>query len=178
MEIIISILVVVVLLAAIGVCLYLITTLSRVNAVLDEIKAISQSVKPIIATVQTTSTRLTPIVDNVEAMLRKLQPVIDNMENLASAAQSIANKVDKQVDQVLVTLSDAARLSQDIIRLIDDIRVQIIGPVTGAAQFITTAYKTVSGLMSGINAFSSSFSGRQRSPRASVQKSKKAEESE
>lgn len=147
MDIIISILIIVALLAATGLCVYLILTLSRLNTVLDEVKAIGQSVKPVIANIQTASTRLAPIVDNVEVLMAKLQPVISNVEGLLAAAEDIAAKVDKQIDQVLATLNDAARLAQDIIRLIDDIRVQIIVPVTGAAQLISTAYKAVAGML-------------------------------
>jgi len=147
MDTIISILIIVALLAAASLCVYLIMTLSKVNAVLDEVKIIGQSVKPVIANIQTSSTRLAPILDNVEALMSKLQPIIANVEGLANAAQDIAQKVDRHVDQVLFALNDAARLAQDIIRLIDDIRLQIVVPVTGVAQFISTAYKTVSGFL-------------------------------
>ena len=147
MDTIISVLIIVALLAAIGLCVYIFTAVSRLNAVLDDVKNITQSLKPIIANVQTLSMRLTPILDSVEALMAKIQPLVANIEGIASAAQDIAQKVDRQVDQVLFALNDAARLVQDIIRLIDDIRLQIIAPVTGVAQFISTAYKTVAGFI-------------------------------
>lgn len=149
METVIDILIIVALLSAAGLCIYLIMTLSRVNAVLDEVKNISQSLKPIIANIQTTSTRLAPIIDTVEALMRKLQPVIENLAHLTDAAQDIAKKVDNQINQILVTLNDAAQLAQNVIKLVDDVRTQIIGPVTGIAGFVGTAYKTISGMLGG-----------------------------
>jgi len=147
MDTIIDILIIVALLAAAGLCIYLIMTLSRVNTLLAEVKNVVQSVKPVIANIQTMSTRLTPILDTLESTLSKLQPVLANLEGIANAAEQITQKVDRHIDQVLFALNDAARLAQDIIRLIDDIRLQIVVPVTGIAQVIGTAYKTVAGFL-------------------------------
>jgi ABC-type transporter Mla subunit MlaD len=158
METIIDILIIVALLSAAGLCIYLIMTLSKVNAVLEEAKNISQSLKPVIANIQTTSTRLAPIVDTVETLMRKLHPVIDNLAALADAAQDITKKVDSQINQILFTLNDAAQLAQNVIKLVDDIRVQIIGPVTGIAGFIGTAYKSISGMLGGGKSDSASAS--------------------
>lgn len=149
METVIDILIIVALLSAAGLCVYLMITLSRVNAVLDEAKSISQSLKPVIANIQTTSTRLAPVVDTIETLMRKLHPVVDNLTALADAAQDITNKVDKQIDQILYTLNDAAQLAQNVIKLVEDIRTQIVVPVTGIAGFISTAYKTINGMLGG-----------------------------
>lgn len=149
METVIDILIIVALLSAAGLCIYLMITLSRVNAVLDEVKSISQSLKPVIANIQTTSTRLAPVVDTIETLMRKLYPVVDNLTALADAAQDITKKVDKQIDQILYTLNDAAQLAQNVIKLVEDIRTQIVVPVTGIAGFISTAYKTINGMLGG-----------------------------
>lgn len=149
METVIDILIIVALLSAAGLCIYLMITLSRVNAVLDEVKNISQSLKPVIANIQTTSTRLAPVVDTIETLMRKLYPVVDNLTALADAAQDITKKVDKQIDQILYTLNDAAQLAQNVIKLVEDIRTQIVVPVTGIAGFISTAYKTINGMLGG-----------------------------
>lgn len=149
METVIDILIIVALLSAAGLCVYLMITLSRVNAVLDEAKSISQSLKPVIANIQTTSTRLAPVVDTIETLMRKLYPVVDNLTALADAAQDITKKVDKQIDQILYTLNDAAQLAQNVIKLVEDIRTQIVVPVTGIAGFISTAYKTINGMLGG-----------------------------
>lgn len=143
MELLLDLTILIALVAVIVVCVYVIITLSKVQVVLEDVKTLVRSMHPVIAQIEATSTRIAPVLDNAEQLLQKLHPMADNLSTITGVAKDITQKVDKNVDVLLLSVRDAARLSQDIIRLLDEVRRQIIVPLSGLAGLVGAVYKTI-----------------------------------
>lgn len=147
MDLLLDLTIFVALIAVTAVCIYVIATLSKVQVVLEDVKTLVRSMHPVISQLEATSTRVIPVLDNAELLLQKLHPMADNLSAMTSVAKDITQKVDKNVDTLLLSVRDAARLSQDIIRLLDEVRRQIIIPMSGIAGLVGAVYKTINAMV-------------------------------
>lgn len=147
MELLLNLAILVALVAVTAVCVYVLLTLSKVHVLLEDIKALVSSARPVVSQLETISARTIPVLDNAEQLLRKLQPVVENIAAMSSVAQGIVQKVDAHVDTLLLSVRDAARLSQDIIRLLDEVRRQIIVPLSSLAGLVGALYSTINAMI-------------------------------
>lgn len=149
MEVLLNLAIIIALVAVTAVCIYIIGTLSKVRVLVEEVQTLVRSARPVVSQLEATSARVLPVLDNAEQLLQKLQPVADNVSAMSSIAQGIAQKVDKHVDALLVPVRDAARLSRDVLRLLEEVRRQIITPLSELAGLVNALYKTITAMIGG-----------------------------